>query len=90
LPLRRPGGVREGVRVSAIDVRGAGWRAGLREGDVVLAIDGQRVTDRASFRKAASESRGLARVYGCRNGKHVWFALRGLAGQATAAKADAE
>jgi S1-C subfamily serine protease len=65
-----------GLRVSAVDPRGAAYRAGLRDGDVLLDVDGRAVRDRAAFRKALSESGGVTRLYVRRNGRALFFAVR--------------
>jgi Do/DeqQ family serine protease len=66
-----------GVRVSSVDLRSAAYRAGLREGDVVIDVDGHPVRDRASFRKAVAESRrNVTRLFVKRNGRSMFFGLR--------------
>jgi serine protease Do len=65
-----------GLRLSAVDPRGAGYRAGLRDGDVVIDVDGRTVRDRAGFRKALSQSGEVARLYVRRSGRAMYFALR--------------
>ena len=52
-----------GVRVSNIDLRGCAFRAGLREGDLILEIDGQRIHDKVAYKKAISSLEGIARLY---------------------------
>jgi len=68
-------GVR-GLRISAVDPRGSGYRGGLRDGDVVIDVDGRAVGDRASFRRALTESAAVTRLYVRRNGRPLFFALR--------------
>ena len=66
-----------GVRVGAVDLRGDGYRAGLREGDVVLEVDGHPVSDRAGFRRVLGESRSsVARLYVRRGSRTIFFGLR--------------
>ena len=65
-----------GVRVSAVDLRGCAFRAGLREGDVILKVDGQPVPDKIAYRKALSGVNGIARLYVRRGGKSLFFGLR--------------
>jgi serine protease Do len=67
---------RPGLRVSALDPRGSAYRAGLREGDLVIDVDGHAVRDRASLRKALGESGPVARLYVRRNGRALFFGLR--------------
>jgi serine protease Do len=67
---------RPGVRISAVDPRGPAYRAGLREGDLVLEVDGRAVPDRASLRKALAESGAVARMYVRRNGRALFFGVR--------------
>jgi S1-C subfamily serine protease len=73
---------RPGVRISAIDPRGAAYRAGLREGDLVLDVDGRAVSDRASLRKALGASGDVVRMYVRRNGRALFFGIRRDAGTA--------
>ncbi len=65
-----------GVRVSSIDLRGCAFRAGLREGDLILEIDGHAVADRAAYKKAVSALQGVARLYVRRGGRALFFGLR--------------
>jgi len=65
-----------GLRVSSVDLRSAAYRAGLREGDVVLDVDGRPVRDRAGFRKAVADSGAVTRLYVKRNGRSIFFGLR--------------
>jgi S1-C subfamily serine protease len=65
-----------GLRVSSVDLRSTAYRAGLREGDVVLDVDGRPVSDRAAFRKAVTESGAVTRLYVKRNGRSIFFGLR--------------
>jgi len=65
-----------GLRISSVDLRSAAYRAGLREGDVVLDVDGRPVRDRAGFRKAVADSGAVTRLYVKRNGRSIFFGLR--------------
>ena len=65
-----------GLRISAVDPRGAAYRVGLRDGDVLLDVDGRAVHDRAAFRKAISEGSVVTRLFVRRNGRALFFALR--------------
>ena len=67
---------RPGVRISAVDPRGSAYRAGLREGDLVLEVDGRAIHDRASLRKTLAESAAVVRVYVRRNGRALFFGIR--------------
>ena len=66
-----------GVRVIDLDLRGPAYRAGLREGDVIVELDGQPVPDRAAFRKAFANLRGtVSRLFVRRGTRVVFFGLR--------------
>jgi Do/DeqQ family serine protease len=67
-----------GVRVAAIDFRGPAFRAGLREGDLILEVDGKRTPDAPAFRRAlASVDRSsVTRVYVRRGGRAIFFGFR--------------
>jgi serine protease Do len=71
-----PGDGARGLRVSSIDLRGCAWRAGVREGDLILEVDGRAVTDKASWRKAVSGGTAITRLYVRRGGKSLFFGLR--------------
>jgi len=47
----------EGVRVKDLSDDGAGSRMGLRPGDIILEVDGAKVTDTASFNKAIANAK---------------------------------
>jgi S1-C subfamily serine protease len=69
---------RRGVRIASIDLRSCAYRAGLREGDLILELDGKPVPDRGAYRKVIS-SMGMtpvSRVYVRRGGKALFFGLR--------------
>jgi S1-C subfamily serine protease len=70
-----------GLRISSVDLRSDAYRAGLREGDVVLDVDGRQVRDRAGFRKAVAESGAVTRLYVRRNGRSIFFGLRRVPAQ---------
>ena len=68
----------KGVRIASIDLRSCAYRAGLREGDLILEVDGRPVPDRGAYRKVLS-SMGktlVSRVYVRRGGKALFFGLR--------------
>jgi serine protease Do len=65
-----------GVRIGSVDVRGSGFRAGLREGDLVLEVDGHPVDDRAVFEKQAAAGSGIARLLVRRGQRVMYFGLR--------------
>jgi S1-C subfamily serine protease len=67
---------RTGLRVSSVDLRSTAYRAGLREGDVVVDVDGQPVHDRAAFRRAVAGGGAVTRLYVKRNGRSIFFGLR--------------
>ena len=73
--LLEPG---QGVRVASIDLRGAAYRAGLREGDLITELDGKPVPDRPAWKKALAGigRSGVARVFVRRGGRAVFFGLR--------------
>jgi Do/DeqQ family serine protease len=79
----------QGIRIASIDLRGPAYRAGLRDGDVVLEIDGRPVPDRAAFRKAvAGRTTPVSRFLVRRGGRSVFFGLR-RDGAPQAVRADA-
>ena len=79
----------QGVRIASIDLRGAAYRAGLREGDLITELDGKAVPDRAAWKKAVGTNRaGVARVFVRRGGRSVFFGLR-RDGAPPAVRADA-
>jgi Do/DeqQ family serine protease len=67
-----------GVRVSALDLRGPAYRAGLREGDLIVEIDGRPVANKAAWHKAVSAlgGKGVSRLYVRRGGKAIFFGVR--------------
>src|SRR5439155_12570611 len=58
-----------GVRISSIDLHSYAYRAGVREGDLLLEIDGRAIADKTAYRKAVSETADIARLYVRRGGK---------------------
>ena len=71
------GGERAGVRITAVDLRGDAYRVGLREGDMILEIDGHSVRDRAEFRRTLAENRAaVVRLYVRRGSRAIFFGLR--------------
>ncbi|MFL5430757.1 MAG: trypsin-like peptidase domain-containing protein [Myxococcales bacterium] len=68
---------RNGVRVTAVDLRGDAYRVGLREGDLLLEVDGRPVHDRLEFRRVVSENRTpVVRLYVRRGSRAIFFGLR--------------
>jgi serine protease Do len=65
-----------GLRITSVDLRGAGYLAGLREGDVLVDIDGRPVRDRVAFRKAIEGGGPVARFYVKRNGRSIFIGVR--------------
>ncbi|MGZ6123524.1 MAG: trypsin-like peptidase domain-containing protein [Myxococcales bacterium] len=64
------------LRVGSVDLRSCAYRAGVREGDLILAVDGQPVADKAGWHKALSSSSAITRLYVRRGGKALFFGLR--------------
>jgi serine protease Do len=62
-----------GVRIGRADVRGSAFRAGVRDGDLVLELDGKPVDDRASFDRASASSEGRVTRLCVRRGSRVLF-----------------
>src|SRR5438105_5141958 len=65
-----------GVRISSIDLRSYSYRAGVREGDLILEIDGRAIADKAAYRKSVFEAPDIARLYVRRGGKALFFGVR--------------
>jgi S1-C subfamily serine protease len=65
-----------GIRVSSIDLRSCAYRAGLREGDLIVEVDGQAVADKDAYRKVISSRGSVSRLYVRRSGKAMFFGLR--------------
>ena len=68
----------QGVRIATMDLRGPAYRAGLREGDIVVELDGKPVPDKAAFKKAVAAlgKSPVARLFVRRGGRSVFFGLR--------------
>ena len=75
-PARDDGDRGRGVRVSSIDLRSCAYRAGVREGDLILQVDGKAVLDKAAYRKAISVAAGISRLYVRRGPRALFFGLR--------------
>jgi serine peptidase DegS len=56
-PSRQPDGsmAREGIVVGWVAEQGPAWDAGIRQGDVIVALDGEPVTDANQFQLAISQ-----------------------------------
>jgi S1-C subfamily serine protease len=65
-----------GVRIASIDLRSCAYRAGLREGDLILEVDGRAVPDKSAYRKIISSLGKVSRLYVRRGGKALYFGLR--------------
>jgi len=65
-----------GLRVTSLDLRSCAYRAGVREGDLLLEIDGHAVADKAGWRAMVSGVTGIARLYVRRGGRALFFGLR--------------
>jgi serine protease Do len=89
-PPKDDGDHGRGVRVSSIDLRGCAYRSGVREGDLILEVDGQRVGDKTAYRKVISATGPVSRLYVRRGAKTLFFGLRReapLASRATSGSA---
>jgi S1-C subfamily serine protease len=78
-----------GVRVSALDLRGPAYRAGLREGDLIVELDGRPVSNKAAWRKVVATlgGKGVSRLYVRRAGKAIFFGVRRDVAPAASAEA---
>ena len=67
-----------GVRVASIDLRSPAYRAGVRQGDLLLEVDGSAVPDKPAYRKVtgALQSQAVSRLYVRRGNKTLFFGLR--------------
>jgi serine protease Do len=73
---------RAGVRIAAVDLRGDAYRVGLREGDMVVEVDGRTIRDRAEFRRALADNHAtVVRLYVRRGSRAIFFGLRRTATQ---------
>ena len=88
-PPRDDGDHGRGVRVISLDLRGPAYRAGVRQGDLILEIDGKGVPDKSAYHKAiASVTPALvSRLYVRRGSKSIFFGLR-REGPVTASSAE--
>ncbi|MFN2550220.1 MAG: trypsin-like peptidase domain-containing protein [Myxococcales bacterium] len=75
-PPRDEGDHGRGVRVISVDLRGCAYRAGVRQGDLILEVDGKPVIDKPSYRKVISSAAPIARLYVRRGGKALFFGVR--------------
>jgi S1-C subfamily serine protease len=84
-PPKDDGDHGRGVRVASIDLRSSAYRAGLRQGDLILQVDGEPLIDKSAYRKAISAlGAGVSRLYVRRGGKALFFGLRREPGNARA------
>jgi Do/DeqQ family serine protease len=65
-----------GVKVTAVELGSSAYRAGLREGDVVVEVDGRPVRDRAGFRKSLESHANVTRLLVRRGNRSIFFGLR--------------
>ncbi len=68
-----------GVRVASIDLRSPAYRAGVRQGDLLLEVDGSGVPDKQAWRKvigALPPAAAVSRLYIRRGSKTLFFGLR--------------
>jgi len=56
-PTRLPDGsvARQGIAVGWVDEQGPAWNAGIRQGDVIISLDGEPVTDANQFQLEISQ-----------------------------------
>jgi S1-C subfamily serine protease len=74
-----------GLRITSIDLRGPAYRSGMRQGDLILEVNGAGVPDKAAYRRALAAAAGVSRLYVRRGGKSLFFGLRRDPPVATAA-----
>ena len=65
-----------GLRVTSVDLRSNAYRAGVREGDLLLSLNGQSLGDKLAYQKAVSGLPTVSRLYVRRGGKALFFGLR--------------
>jgi S1-C subfamily serine protease len=67
-----------GVRVANVDLRGPAYRAGVREGDLIVELDGKPVANKAAWQKAVGQlgSKHVSRLYVRRGGRAIFFGVR--------------
>ena len=77
-PPHDDGDYGRGVRVASIDLRSPAYRAGVRQGDLILEVDGNGVPDKPAYRKVigALRSAAVSRLYVRRGSKTLFFGLR--------------
>ncbi|HUJ26906.1 MAG TPA: trypsin-like peptidase domain-containing protein [Myxococcales bacterium] len=75
-PAKDEGDHGRGVRVASIDLRSPAYRAGLREGDLILSIDGHVVPDKPSYHNAISGNSPVSRLYVRRGTRSLFFGVR--------------
>jgi serine peptidase DegS len=61
-PLPDGSAARQGIVVSEVAADGPAWNAGIRQGDVIVALDGEPVTDASQFLLAISQRNPGSRV----------------------------
>src|SRR5207237_5961320 len=68
----------EGVRVTSVDVRGPSYRVGVREGDVIVEVDGAKVENKDAFKAALQRPHrsGVTRLYVRRGGRPIFFGVK--------------
>ena len=78
-----------GVRITTVDIRGPAYRVGLREGDVITEVDGEKIGDKDAFQAAVARKQpsGVTRLYVRRGGRPLFFGLRRDAHAANASRA---
>jgi len=66
------------VRVTTVDVRGPAYRVGVREGDVIVEVDGQKVEGKDAFKTTILRRprSGVTRLYVRRGGRPIFFGVR--------------
>ncbi len=64
-----PRGELSGVAVGVVEQESPAWEVGLREGDVVLEVNGQRVNDVGELRRLLRRERGLLSLSLWRDGR---------------------
>ena len=79
-----------GLRVTSIDLRGPACRSGVRQGDLILEVNGAGVPDKAAYRRALASAAGVSRLYVRRGGKSLFFGLRRDSPVASAAGSDGD
>ena len=75
-PAKDEGDRGRGVRVASIDLRSPAYRAGLREGDLILEIDGRAISDKSAYRNVISSNGTVCRLYVRRGTRSLFFGMR--------------